>query len=72
VLRDLAHRLKGTGGTVGFAPFTEPAGRLQDAAARQDTRLIPELLKELHEISQAIHLPADQPAEPSLLVSAHD
>ena len=56
-LRELAHRLKGTGGTVGFSAFTEPARRLQNAAEACDERDIPELLQELEEIAAAIVLP---------------
>ncbi|MFN8707874.1 MAG: ATP-binding protein, partial [Planctomyces sp.] len=43
-LRELAHKLKGTGGTVGFSIFTAPAQALQRAAEQQDDQKIRELL----------------------------
>jgi HPt (histidine-containing phosphotransfer) domain-containing protein len=33
-VREIAHRLKGTGGTVGFAAFTEPSRKLQHCSRR--------------------------------------
>lgn len=54
MLRELAHRLKGTGGTVGFPAFTEPSRRLQTAAEQADLTVIPELLQQLDDISDAI------------------
>ncbi|MEZ6061186.1 MAG: ATP-binding protein [Planctomycetaceae bacterium] len=56
-LRDHAHRLKGTGGTVGFHQFTAPAAALQDRAEQRAEADIDELLAELHELSHAIQLP---------------
>ena len=55
-LRDLAHRLKGTGGTVGFAAFTVPSGALQERAEREVEDDVEDLLRELQELSSAIHL----------------
>ncbi len=56
-LRELAHRLKGTGGTVGFDVFTEPSRQLQHAAETGNSSRIPELLSELDEIVEAVVLP---------------
>ncbi|MBL8815465.1 MAG: response regulator [Planctomyces sp.] len=56
-IRELAHRLKGTGGTVGFPQFTEPAMRLQEAAEQERTQEIPALLRQIREISDAVAMP---------------
>lgn len=53
-LRELAHKLKGTGGTVGFSVFTAPAQALQRAAGQQDDTKIRELLADLRDISAAV------------------
>ncbi|HSG91992.1 MAG TPA: ATP-binding protein [Pseudomonadales bacterium] len=39
-LADLAHWLKGSGGTVGYPVFTEPAAELEAAARRADMRAV--------------------------------
>ena len=46
-LKDKAHWLKGSGGTVGFNCFYEPAMALEDAAAAGDSQLSFELMKEI-------------------------
>lgn len=56
-VREIAHRLKGTGGTVGFAAFTEPSRKLQHAAEERDDATIDAMLLELEEISSRIELP---------------
>ena len=56
-LQSLAHRLKGTGGTVGFADFTAPAERLQHQAESNCEDEIEELLAELAELSAAVQRP---------------
>ncbi len=56
-LQSLAHRLKGTGGTVGFADFTNPAERLQRQAEANIEDEIEELLAELSELSDAVQRP---------------
>jgi PAS domain S-box-containing protein len=58
-VREIAHRLKGTGGTVGFAAFTEPSRKLQIAAEERDDTTIDAMLLELEEISSQIELPAE-------------
>lgn len=55
-LRELAHKLKGTGGTVGFAEFTAPAARLQDLAESETPTGIPELLEELELLSSSLYV----------------
>lgn len=57
-VREIAHRLKGTGGTVGFAAFTEPSRKLQIAAEERDDATIDAMLAILEEISSRIELPA--------------
>ena len=56
-IREVAHRLKGTGGTVGFSDFTEPSRKLQMAAEQRDDRIIEAMLCELEEISERIQIP---------------
>ncbi|MEQ9411472.1 MAG: ATP-binding protein [Fuerstiella sp.] len=62
-LRELAHKLKGTGGTVGFADFTTPSLRLQQLAANQSEDGIPEVLDELEELASRIHVPGVETSE---------
>lgn len=57
VLRELAHKLKGTGGTVGFAEFTSPASRLQDFAEAGRDSGIPEVLSELQMLTNSLYVP---------------
>ena len=56
-LREVAHRLKGTGGTVGFSDFTEPAKHLQIAAENRDDRLIGEMLDAIERIANRVDTP---------------
>ena len=56
VIRELAHRLKGTGGTVGFADFTEPSDRLQTAAEIHDDDTIEAMISELEEIASRLEI----------------
>ena len=62
-LREIAHRLKGTGGTVGFPIFTEPSRRLQQAAELRDDDTIDEMLDELEEIASRIEIPKESIAQ---------
>jgi signal transduction histidine kinase/CheY-like chemotaxis protein len=55
-MRELAHRLKGTGGTVGFSDFTEPSRRLQIAAESHDDETIEAMISELEEIATRIEV----------------
>ena len=58
-VREIAHRLKGTGGTVGFAAFTEPSRKLQLAAEERDDETIEAMLVDLEDISSRIELPLE-------------
>lgn len=57
-LRQLAHKLKGTGGTVGFSDFTEPSQKLQELAASGTATGADAILEELRELAGAIQLDA--------------
>jgi CheY-like chemotaxis protein/HPt (histidine-containing phosphotransfer) domain-containing protein len=56
-IREIAHRLKGTGGTVGFSDFTEPCRKLQSAAEQRDEATIDQMLCELEELGSRIESP---------------
>ena len=55
-IRELAHRLKGTGGTVGFSDFTEPSANLQIAAEAQDDDTIEAMITQLEEVASSLEL----------------
>lgn len=55
-LRQLAHKLKGTGGTVGFCDFTDPAHSLEQLADSKTLDGTAELIAELREIAAAIRI----------------
>jgi len=62
-LADLAHWLKGSGGTVGFDAFTEPAASLEQLARAGCEENIAETLLELSRLAGRIVLPEeDRPA----------
>ena len=61
-LRALAHKLKGTGGTVGFADFTVPAQQLQEFATQEDSTEIERSLAELNVLSRRVDVPKTCPA----------
>ena len=50
----MAHWLKGAGGTVGFAAFTEPAKRLESLAKDQQCDQIEATLAEVTELAARI------------------
>ena len=58
VIKDEAHWLKGSGGTVGYAQFGEPAAKLERAGKDKDADLATELLGEIREIRSRIVKPA--------------
>ena len=60
-LMQLAHWLKGAGGSVGFAPFTAPAGALEKSAAAGRWSDVEPLLRTLEAIAARIALPAAAP-----------
>ncbi len=53
-LSDLAHWLKGAGGTVGFKVFNDPAAKLEKAAKNKDSKTIPTLLADISALSQRL------------------
>jgi HPt (histidine-containing phosphotransfer) domain-containing protein len=53
-LAELAHWLKGAGGTVGFDCFTAPAGSLEQAAKSGEQSRIEASLSELQSIGSRI------------------
>ncbi len=55
-IRELAHRLKGTGGTVGFADFTEPSAELQIAAENHDDETIDAMITRLEDVASCLEL----------------
>jgi HPt (histidine-containing phosphotransfer) domain-containing protein len=57
-LADLAHWLKGAGGTVGFAAFTNPAKRLESLAKERSADQIEETIDELLDLAGAIAIDA--------------
>jgi signal transduction histidine kinase/HPt (histidine-containing phosphotransfer) domain-containing protein len=50
----LAHWLKGTGGSVGFAAFTEPSAELEDLAIKGQIEAIPGTIGRLRQIASRI------------------
>ncbi|WP_372898749.1 Hpt domain-containing protein, partial [Stieleria sp.] len=65
-LYDEAHWLKGSGGTVGFPAFTDPALALMNASERRDVRQCQESLRDVLAIRQRLvvpHTSAPAPAE---------
>jgi len=56
-LADLAHWLKGSGGTAGFNAFSTPARNLELAAKAKSRDAYPALFEELNNLSQRIQLP---------------
>ncbi len=57
-LANLAHWLKGSGGTAGFDCFTEPSKLLQEAAEAGDANLSVELLTKIETLVARIALDA--------------
>jgi HPt (histidine-containing phosphotransfer) domain-containing protein len=60
-LADLAHWLKGSGGTVGYDAFYEPARALEEQAKSGAEAAIAELLGTIHAMAARLHVP-DEPA----------
>lgn len=54
-LADLAHWLKGSAGSVGFMPFTEPAAALEMAAKQQDNAVAAEQLVLIEALCTRVH-----------------
>jgi PAS domain S-box-containing protein len=60
-----AHWLKGAAGTVGFDDFTEPAKRLEQAAAEGDVGHVQQGVDEIQALIAAIEVPGHVIARPS-------
>lgn len=58
-LKDLAHWLKGAGGTVGFDVFNEVAADLEDSAKNSDHDTVARKLKEIHNLTARINAGQD-------------
>jgi HPt (histidine-containing phosphotransfer) domain-containing protein len=56
-LVELAHWLKGAGGTIGFECFTEPAGNLEQLAKRRQPEQIGNTIRKLNELADRIVVP---------------
>lgn len=61
-IEELAHWLKGAGGTVGFDVFTEPAAQLEIYAKKEDTPQIKASIANLRQLSKRIAVPEGQTA----------
>jgi signal transduction histidine kinase/DNA-binding NarL/FixJ family response regulator len=57
-LAELAHWLRGSGGTVGFRCFTEPAQRLEQLAKARQIEKIDEVMQEISALVERIAVPA--------------
>ena len=55
-LEELAHRTKGTAGTVGLSQFTAPAKRLEEASLRQDRPTCESSLEEIARLQSEAEL----------------
>ncbi|TVT70312.1 MAG: response regulator [Denitromonas halophila] len=60
-LVELAHWLRGAGGTVGFDAFTEPAAELETAARAKDAALSAQWVETLRNIAERITAPGQEP-----------
>lgn len=58
-LAALAHWLKGSGGTVGFAIFTKPAARMEAAAKEGDMEIVTSCLVEIKNYAGRIVVPGN-------------
>lgn len=58
-LRDLAHWLKGTGGTAGFDDFTAPAQQLEAAAEAKDLALAEDCLATIVKLVKRLKIPTN-------------
>ncbi len=56
-LAELAHWLKGSGGTVGFDEFTQPAAELEKAAKAERISVVEAKIVDIRQLASRIHLP---------------
>jgi HPt (histidine-containing phosphotransfer) domain-containing protein len=57
-LASLAHWLKGSGGTAGFAALTDPARKLEQLAREKKVTEIASAIENLHNLADRIQVPA--------------
>jgi CheY-like chemotaxis protein len=62
-ISNLAHWLKGSGGSVGFDDFTEPAKQLEDAAKSRNWTDIPVHFEQIENLSSRIIAPGSNDSE---------
>ncbi len=65
-----AHWLKGAGGTVGLAVFTDPARTLEQAALDQETELALQTLKQIRDLQSRVVIPGRTSSPNSVNASA--
>jgi HPt (histidine-containing phosphotransfer) domain-containing protein len=58
-LAQLAHWLKGSGGTCGFPQFSQPAKELEQAAKSFAVRMADETLQRIEQIAELLEAPAE-------------
>ena len=61
-LASLAHWLKGSGGTAGFAALTDPARKLEQLAREKNLEEIGNAIETLQQLAERIEVPAIEPA----------
>ncbi len=59
-LANLAHTLKGSGGTLGFDAFTEPSMQLEELAKRHREDGIEAAIQELRELERRVVVPEEE------------
>ena len=65
-LADLAHWLKGAGGTAGFPAFTQPASRLRQLAEARQSEQIEAALCHLVKLTKRIVVSKSKPIEATI------
>ncbi|OED36768.1 hypothetical protein AB833_25470 [Chromatiales bacterium (ex Bugula neritina AB1)] len=66
-LAQLAHWLKGSGGTVGFEIFTKPSAEMEISAKKKDERNITRLMTVIKEYADRIVIPGNDNEAPATL-----
>jgi HPt (histidine-containing phosphotransfer) domain-containing protein len=69
-LANLAHWLKGAGGTVGFDAFTEPALTLEQLAKAENTEKIAAAIAELRRMADRIVVSNDEDAPAQIVATS--
>ncbi len=71
-LASLAHWLKGSGGTAGFAELTDPARKLEQLARQKNVAEIGGAIQALQNLAERIEAPGAETIEPCLNADKHD